>query len=223
MRFEKIEMQTWPRAATYQHYMRDVPCTYSMCVSWDITAIKAQTDALGLKLFPVLLYGLSTVVNQHKEFRMGLDHEKQPGYYDIVHPSYTVFHPQSESFTVTWSAFDNNFAGFYQRYLQDAQRALQHQEGFESAAQPVSQLPITPPNLFDVSCIPWASFTSFHLNIKPGYEHLLPIFTLGQFTQQAGNIQLPLAIQVHHAACDGFHVARFVKELQTWTEDFSVE
>ena len=25
---------------------------------------------------------------------------------------------------------------------------------------------------------------------------------------------LPLAIQVHHAVCDGFHICRFVNELQ---------
>ncbi len=29
-----------------------------------------------------------------------------------------------------------------------------------------------------------------------------------------GKYLLPLAIQVHHAVCDGFHVCRFVNELQ---------
>ncbi len=29
-----------------------------------------------------------------------------------------------------------------------------------------------------------------------------------------GRIVLPLAVQVHHAVCDGFHICRFVNELQ---------
>ena len=213
----------WPRREHFAYYRQKVICGYSVTALLEVSGLYHWCRQKQQKFFSAVTYCAARAIASLPEFCMGLDEMGRPGYYPRMHPSYTVFHPQSESFTVTWSVFDSNFAGFYQRYLQDAQRALQHQEGFESAAQPVSQLPITPPNLFDVSCIPWASFTSFHLNIKPGYEHLLPIFTLGQFTQQAGNIQLPLAIQVHHAACDGFHVARFVKELQTWTEDFSVE
>jgi chloramphenicol O-acetyltransferase type A len=43
---------------------------------------------------------------------------------------------------------------------------------------------------------------------------ILPIFTIGKYFEQNGKIWLPIAIQVHHAICDGFHIARFVNELQ---------
>lgn len=29
-----------------------------------------------------------------------------------------------------------------------------------------------------------------------------------------GGTRLPLAVQVHHGVCDGFHVCRFVNEMQ---------
>ncbi|MER7960201.1 CatA-like O-acetyltransferase, partial [Streptomyces sp. NPDC096030] len=81
-------------------------------------------------------------------------------------------------------------------------------------------------NVFDVSSLPWASFTGFSLNIGGnGGSHLAPIFTLGRYTERNGRVLLPLAVQVHHAAADGFHSTRLVNELQvlmtdlTWLEE----
>lgn len=74
--------------------------------------------------------------------------------------------------------------------------------------------PNPPENLFNVSMIPWTSFEGFNLNLQKGYEYLLPIFTIGRYREQEGRFVLPLAVQVHHAVCDGFHLSRFVQELQ---------
>ena len=74
--------------------------------------------------------------------------------------------------------------------------------------------PNTPANTFPVSMIPWASFSGFNLNLQKGYDYLLPIFTMGKFYQENGKTLLPLAVQVHHGVCDGFHLCRFVTELQ---------
>ena len=74
--------------------------------------------------------------------------------------------------------------------------------------------PGTPANTFPVSMIPWTSFDGFNLNLQKGYDYLLPIFTLGKFEEEDGICRIPLAVQVHHAVCDGFHLSRFLNELQ---------
>ena len=74
--------------------------------------------------------------------------------------------------------------------------------------------PGVPENIFTVSMIPWTTFEGFNLNLQKGYNYLLPIFTLGKYFQEKGRTLLPLAIQVHHAVCDGFHICRFINELQ---------
>ena len=74
--------------------------------------------------------------------------------------------------------------------------------------------PDTPENTFPVSMVPWASFEGFNLNLQNGYHYLPPIFTMGKFQEENGKTLLPLAIQVHHAVCDGFHLCRLVNELQ---------
>ena len=68
-----------------------------------------------------------------------------------------------------------------------------------------------PANCFDVSSVPWTSFSSFSLQIDGGTEHLLPIFTLGRYVERGTRTLLPLAIQIHHAAADGFHTARLIE------------
>ena len=62
--------------------------------------------------------------------------------------------------------------------------------------------------------IPWASFTAFNLNLQKGYDYLPPIFTMGKLSQRGDRWLLPLAAQVHHSVCDGFHLSRFLSELQ---------
>ena len=36
-------------------------------------------------------------------------------------------------------------------------------------------------------------------------------------------MRLPLAVQVHHAVCDGYHLSRFMTGLQTWMDAFPQE
>ena len=56
-----------------------------------------------------------------------------------------------------------------------------------------------------------------HLDCK----FLLPIFTMGKFFERDGKRLLPLAIQVHHAVCDGYHVGVFVEKLQGYIDAFN--
>lgn len=74
--------------------------------------------------------------------------------------------------------------------------------------------PNVPGNSFTVSMIPWATFEGFNLNLQKEYGYLKPVFTMGKYYQEAGRVLMPLAIQVHRAVCDGFHVCRFIDELQ---------
>ena len=62
--------------------------------------------------------------------------------------------------------------------------------------------------------VPWISFEGFNLNLQKGYDYLLPIFTMGKCYEENQRYRLPLAVQVHHGVCDGFHLSRFVNELQ---------
>lgn len=202
MTFTKIDRNAWPREEYFNHYFSQVPCTYSGVFKLDITRLRQS----GQKLYPAMLYYLSTVVNRHQEFRMALDEAGEPGYYDVVHPCYTIFHKDTETFSNLWTAYTPDFDAFCAAYERDM-ATYGNNPGMMAR-------PDTPANTFPVSMIPWASFEGFNLNLQNGYDYLPPIFTMGRFYEENGRVLLPLAVQVHHAVRDGFHLCRLVNELQ---------
>ena len=78
----------------------------------------------------------------------------------------------------------------------------------------------TPPNSFNISMVPWLEFAGFNINVFNEGKFLLPVFTMGKFFERDGRRLLPLAIQVHHAVCDGDHMGQFVEKLQKYVDDF---
>lgn len=190
-----------------------MPCTYSINSDIDITNIIKEVKENNLKIFPTIIFHISYIVNRHSEFRMSKDKNGNIGYYENTDPSFTVFHDGTKSFTNVWTAYNDDFNVFYQNYLEDM---LKYGNNKTTVSKPVVDS-----NTFDISCIPWVTFTGFNLNLKNSYDYLLPIFTMGKYFEDNGKIKIPLAIQVHHAVCDGYHVANFINELQESVNKFS--
>ncbi|MEV6681969.1 type A chloramphenicol O-acetyltransferase [Streptomyces erythrochromogenes] len=207
-----IDLETWPRRQHFEHYRRRVPCTYSMTVELDVTAFAAALRRSRRKTYIAQIWAISTAVNRHDEFKMCLTAAGEPAVWPVVHPAFTVFNPERETFASVWAPYDADFGAFHDvaaPLLAEHRRAT---DFFPQGAPP--------DNVFDVSSLPWASFTGFNLNIGGhGWDHLAPIFTLGRYTVRDGRVVLPLAVQVHHAAADGYHSSRLVTELQALVAD----
>ncbi len=208
MNFTIIDIKTWKRKEYFEHYYSNVPCTYSMNVKLDITKINKQ------KLYPTMLYCITTIVNKHPEFRTAFNNEGNLGVYDTLIPSYTIFNQDTETFSNLWTEYFEKYADFCTAYEKDLAK-------FGQITKMVAK-PNPPENTFPISMIPWTSFEGFNLNLKEGYNYLLPIFTIGKYYEEAGKYILPFSIQVHHAICDGFHTCRFINELQEIINNFSV-
>lgn len=215
MGFNLIDMEKWKRKEWFEHYLNEVRCTYSMTVNIDITNLQVIRKTHNVKLYPILIFFLSEVVNKFEEFRMDFDDYGKLGYWDIVHPSYTIFNQESETFSSIWTEYEVNFLKFYNLYQRDVKQYMQV-GGFAPKNN-------TPPNHFSISSIPWTSFTGFNLNIYGNGTYLRPIFTFGKHFEQEGKVLLPLSVQVHHAVCDGFHVSRLIEEFQDLVNKMRLE
>lgn len=115
MNFTKIDLKTWNRAEHFHHYMKVNPCTYSMTVKLDITRLRESNT----KLYSAMLCGITKIVNAHEEFRMALDEKGEPGYYDEMHPIYTVFHKDTETFFNIWTEYQGDYGQFLRAYEKD--------------------------------------------------------------------------------------------------------
>ena len=200
-----LDLTTWPRRELFEHYRHRNPCTYAITTEADVTAMRNALRDTGRKTYPAQIWALATVVNRHQEFRMTLDEDGAPAVWGVTHPSFTVFNPERETFASVWTAYDEDFPRFHERAV-----ALLAEHRSATALFPQED---TPENTFNISSLPWASFSAFTLDIADNRDYLLPIFTLGRHVEREGRTLLPIALQVHHAAADGFHAARFVDEL----------
>lgn len=93
MNYKIIDTDNWQRKEYLEHYIKTVPCTYSITTKLDITNIKS----CNLKLYPALLYCLTKTVNKHEQFRTALRADGRLVVYDFMHPCYTVFHQDSKN------------------------------------------------------------------------------------------------------------------------------
>lgn len=137
---------------------------------------------------------------------MDCDQEGRLGYWDEVSPSYTIFNNENQTFSSIWTAYNLNFSIFYDNCFQDIKTY--------SNSKVMTPKPNAPQNTFNISSIPWIEFTSFNLNVHNEGYYLPPIFTIGKLIQNDERTLMPLAIQVHHAVCDGFHPGVFIATLQ---------
>ncbi|MER7410957.1 CatA-like O-acetyltransferase [Streptomyces cacaoi] len=201
-----IDLEQWPRRAHFEHYRHRRPTYFALTVGVDVTRLDAQLRTHGRRTYPAHIWALATVVNRHEEFRMTVDDDGNPAIWDVTHPSFTVFNPRRETFSNIWAHYDPDFRTFHDRV-----ESLIAEHRDTTSLFPQGFPP--PPNLFDISSLPWVSFDSFTLHVENGWSHYAPVFTLGKFTHQDDRLTMPVSLQIHHAAADGFHASRLLNEL----------
>lgn len=203
--YTAVDLSSWARKEHFEVFQSFAQCTINQTVQLDITALLKHIKQVGWKFYPSIISIITTVVNRHSEFRMAMK-DNELVIWNEVHPSYTLFHKETETFSSLWSHFDGNIAHFQNVYAEDVSRY-----GDNLAYWPKEE---SRENIFFISDIPWASFTSFNINVANMQNFFAPMFTFGKYYNQDGKVLLPFAVQVHHSVCDGFHLARLINELQ---------
>lgn len=201
MTFTPIDLDNYIRKPHVERFVHHLGCTYNITVKLDITKVRQS----GKKLYPVMIHSLAAIVNRHEEFRMDCIDDVL-GVYDVRHPCYTIFHPDTESFSKICTEYVPDYAAFEAAYQSDNAQYGQNHEFYAK--------PNPPENVFSVSMLPWATFEGFSFDMPKRGNAMQPFFTMGKFYEENGKILLPLSMFVHHAACDGFHTCRFLNELQ---------
>ena len=204
--FTPIDLTTWPRREHFHYYRNLLPCGYSVTVRLDVTRFTAMLKKQGLKFYPSFIWCVSHNILSHPAFRMGVDRDGNPGTHDVMHPNYTVFHQEDHTFSDLWTAHDEDFSRFYQHFLADVaeygnNRGIKAKDG-------------QPGNFYCISCVPWLDFTGYSAVVPGGQPNLFPVITYGKAAEEAGKVTLPFAVNISHAAADGWHTAEFVNDLQ---------
>jgi len=208
--YTSVDLSRWARREHFEIFQTFAQSTFNQTVQLDITALLKHIKEADWKFYPTMIFLISKIVNRHPEFRMAMK-DNELIVWDEVHPNYTIFHNETETFSSLWSHYDGNIHHFQKVYSEDMARYSNN-----TAYWPKEE---SRENIFFISGIPWVTFTSFNVNVANMKNFFAPMFTLGKYFEQNGKVLLPFAVQVHHSVCDGFHVARLVNELQELCDD----
>ena len=200
--FQPIDLDSWPRRATFENFLA-LDCSYSITVPLSIGPLLRYVRGNGLRLYPALVWAVTTTVNRHREFRVAYDADGRLGYYDLVHPEYTVLEPATYNMDSLNTPYAPDFPDFYRAMTADL-------EGFQrEGVRTVSR-----ENSILLSCVPWFSYTDVSFHPKSSMMFLRPMFVWGKYQEQGEEVTLPFTLQVHHGAADGYHCHLLLEELR---------
>ena len=137
---------------------------------------------------------------------MARDKEGRLGYWDVCHPSYTIFHADDHTFSDIWTAYSPEFARFYRDCTEDMETWKD--------VKGVKTKPDKPDAFTPISCLPWLSQTGMGYDTPMTSPMLFPVVLFGKYFQKDGRTKLPFSGYFQHCVCDGYHASLFFNTLQ---------
>lgn len=197
--FHPINFETWERRQYFYYFTKMLPTGYSLTVEIDITETRKAAKERGIPFMAAYLYVVSRQLSAQPEMRIStLDN--QLGTFDVLHPSYAVFHDDDKTISNMWTEYSPSFTSFLAQYLND--RTL-YVEKHGPSAKPIAP----PPNLCMVGMLPWVSFTHYSPVPYQQSDCYFPVIEAGKFFEQNGRTLMPLSVMAQHAVADGYHTS----------------
>ena len=179
----------------------------------DVADLVAFSKDSGTKFYLNFLYLLSKTLNSRDDYKMGyLWETKELICYDVINPAQYVFHEDTETCSLVYSKYDEDYETFYAAAFRDVEEAKTTREyGLDAQNHP---------NWFDASYIPWLSYDSLNIELPDGYLYFAPIVNWGRYREENGKLVMPVSVRLNHAIADGFLVANVFRLLQQEIESF---
>jgi chloramphenicol O-acetyltransferase type A len=200
-----IPLSTWKRREHFKIYRAFSQPHFAMCTNVDVTSLYTFVKERGDSFTVAVTYVLARVANDIPEFRFRIRGEEVVEH-EVVHPSTTIL-AEGDLFSFCTVYYSEDYAGFS-----------------ASAAERIAYVKKNPTlkdepgldNLLFMTSIPWVSFTSFMHPLSSIPPDSVPRFAWGKWFEEGSSLKMPLAVQVHHALMDGFHVGKFYAAVQEY-------
>jgi len=137
---------------------------------------------------------------------MAFDHNDRLGYWDVCHPSYTIFHADDKTFSDIWTEYQDDFSVFYPQAIADL-------ENFKDV-KGIKAKPNRPANFSPISAVPWLSFTGYSNDTFSESKMLFPVTTFGKYFKRHQRMLIPFSVFVNHAVADGYHTCKLIADIQ---------
>ncbi len=207
---EYIDIDNWKRKEHFNFFYRmDYP-QYNVCMNIDITNFLRFTREHNLSFYYAMIYAVMDVANQSENFRYRIRDGKVV-LHDCLHPSFTdnSIEPGDDLFRfVTVDMCDNLFD-----FVEQTKAISKHQTEYLPMDKVIGR-----DDFIFITCVPWISFTHLSHTITINRNDSVPKISWGKYFTEGDKVLLPFSVQVHHALADGYHVGKYVNDLQKYLD-----
>ena len=213
MNYKVIDKETYYRKGVFRHFTEDCKSSVSITARIDVTGLAAHSKRTGTKFYINFLYLLCRVLNSREDYRMGYIWQTDELIcYDVINPTQYVFHEDTETCTVVYTEYVEDYEKFYAGALSDLESAKSNNEYTLDAENH--------PNWFDASFIPWISYDSLNVELPDGHLYFAPIVNWGKYREENGKLLMPVTVRLNHAVADGYLIANVFRLLEREIELF---
>jgi chloramphenicol O-acetyltransferase type A len=201
----QIDLATWPRREHFAFFSQFEEPFFGLVADVDITAARAEARRLGVSFFRYYLYQALAAANAVAEFRDRIE-QGQVYRYDQVHASATIGRP------------DHTFGFSFLEYQPSLAEFLATADPEIAAVQQATGLGLGErtgrPDVLHCSAIPWVRFTGLTHARSFTHPDSAPKISFGQAYDHGAGQRMAVAVNVHHALADGYHVGQFLDGFQ---------
>ena len=206
-----IDLDNWKRKGHFEFFHRmDYP-QYNICMNIDVTNFLTFTRRNGLSFYYAMIYASCTVLNQIENFKYRIREDKVV-LHDKIHPSFTYMDNNQADDLFKLITLDLNDDIF--EFVKAAKEVSENQQSFFEQDKLAGR-----DDLIYITCIPWISFTHISHTISLNKNDSVPRISWGKYFKQGNNFLLPFSVQVNHALIDGFHIGKYIDQLQTFVDE----
>lgn len=199
---KKIDIQHWKRKAHYEFFRTFDQPFFSMTANVDVSSVLNFAKKNDLPFFYCILHLVLKTVNEIPEFRQRLN-DDEVWEYEVIHAGITAL-MEDKTFLYCSVLYQEDMTNF----------AIKEQASVETQKRTIGLTPNGRTDVIYVSAIPWVSFTSFKNPLQKNPNDSIPRIVFGKYFLENGIYKMPLAVEVHHALIDGYHVGMFYEQLE---------
>lgn len=208
MQDRNIPLDAWPRRAALEHFRRMDQPAFSVTVPVDVSGLRERAARHGATPWLAYHHAALEAANGIEAMRQSLTADGGVREFAVIHASTTVLRDDG-SFGIVTLLREPSLAAFAARAKPNVERVRRASGDLFAADEPGE---VRKEALVHMTALPWLAFTAFTHARGQGDDR--PKVAFGRFTEQGGRLLMPVAVDVHHALCDGVHVGRFFERLQ---------
>jgi chloramphenicol O-acetyltransferase type A len=201
--FTELDIESWPRKATYEFFRDYDDPFFNFTGNVDITRLYRFSKENNLSMALSSLFYVMTAANEIREFRIRLLDGRLIEF-DRIHATQTILND------------DETISFAYYEMLPDV---FGFDKAGKAATEKYKQL-----KTFDVesgrvdliyfSIIPWVSFTSFKHASRLDRTQTVPRIVFGKIFDDGSAKKIPLSVEANHTIMDGLHVGKLFNRFQ---------